>query len=196
MDGIFTLIVIIGIANVIIKWVRKQAAVNQKNQGAAPENPWQRMMGDMTKTLEDTITGKPPEKVAPTPVYKTLKTPVLREEGTGSGEGEAYPGSIADYRAPYIVGGETAASPYSLAGQSVSKPQEPVPMRYSSLPGKEESAAFTAKAADMRLSAEPGRPAQAALSLAFNRDSLMQAVVMHEILTRPQDNRRRRWKSH
>ena len=193
MDGIFSFLVIIGIVNAIIKWARKQAAANQKGQGAAPEKPWQQMMGGMVRTLEEAVTGKTSGEAAPpAPAYKTLKSPVYREGISGGGAG-ASPSSIAGLQTPYIVGGETAASPYSLTGEGTSRPLEPLPQWHGSLPGTEGAAAFTMKTPDTSLAPEPAQEAQPALNLSFGRDSLMQAVVMHEILTRPQDNRRRRW---
>ncbi len=194
MDGIFPILVIIGIVNAIFKWAKKQqASANRDNHGAAPEKPWQRMLGDLTQTIEESMSGKQPAKTAqPAQVYKTLKAPALRE-GMGSGEGAAMPGSMANQQAPYIAGGEGAASPYSLSSASTSKPQELLPRLQSSLSGTAESASFTAKTADTRLVLEPVQNMYPALSLAINRDTLMQAVVMHEILTRPQD-RRRRWR--
>lgn len=194
MDGFFTFLVIIGIISSIFKWAKKQqqAAGGSSNQGAAQEKPWQRMMGDMVKTLEENVTGKPPEKaMPPAPVYKTLKAPVLKE-GMGGGEGLAVPGSITYQRPAHIVGGEGDASPYSLASEGLSMPQESMSKWHGSLPGTEGTIAFTTKAADTRVAAEPVQTSHPTLGLTFNRDSLMQAVVMHEILTRPQD-RKRRW---
>lgn len=192
MDGFFVLIAIFGIINMVIRWAKKQqASQNSSNQGAAPDKPWQRMMGDMAKTLEESISGKQPVKQpVPTPVYKTLKAPISTE-GMGSGEGSAQPGSIAGWKPPYIAGG-SAASPYSLQSEGVSRLQEPLPQWRGSLPGSAESVSFTAKAADTQLVPDLTQESHSALSLAFNRDSLLRAVVMHEILTRPQE-RRRRW---
>lgn len=193
MDGLFTFIIIIGIVNSVIKWIKKQqASQNQGNQGAAPDKPWQRMIGDMAKTLEESISGKQPEKTAPVPVYKTLKAPVSLE-GTSSGEGSAYPQSVAGHSTPYIAAGEGDASPYSLQSEGASRPQEPLPQWRGNLPGEMEPVSLTAKAADTRLVTAPIQEVAPALNLTFNRDTLLQAVVMHEILTRPQE-RRRRWK--
>lgn len=152
------------------------------------------MIGDMAKTLEDTMAGKQPGKAAPpAPVYRTPTAPAYTEGSSGS-EGETSPGSTAYRQTPYIVGGETAASPYSLNGEGISRqPQEPLPTWRGSLPSTEGTVAFTAKMNDTYLTPGPYQEAHPALNLSFNRDSLMQAVIMHEILTRPQD-RRRRWK--
>ncbi len=195
MDGFFTFLIIIGIVNVIIKWVRKQVANNQKSGGTAPEKPWQRMIGDMAKTMETTMTGKQPISAAPAaPVYKTLKTSVYNGEGTGSGEGGTFSAGMNFQRPATISGVELASSPYSLSTEGTSLPQEPAPQWHGSLAGTEGTVAFTASIKNTPVT-ERVQETYPALNLRFDRNSIVQAVVMQEILTRPQD-RRRRWTPH
>ena len=196
MDGFFVLIAIFGIVNMVIKWAKKQqASQNSSNQGAAPDKPWQRMMGDMARTFEESVTGKPPVKAAPPAPAKKTPASSIYGEGMG-GEGLAAPGSMTYQRpASYITGGDEAGSPYALAGEGMYRPLEPVQNWRGSLAGASEPIAFTTKMRESSAAAEPGQERHPALGLPFNRDSLMQAVVMHEILIRPQD-RRRRWRAH
>lgn len=195
MDGFITFLIIIGIVNAIIKWARKQVANNQKSGGASPEKPWQRMIGDMAKTMEATMAGKQPVSAAPAaPVYKTLKTPIYNGEGTGGGEGGTFSTSMNYQRPATISDAQLASSSYSLLAEGTSLPQEPAPQWHGSLPGTEGSVALasTLKYTPDTLNVQETYPT---LSLQFNRSSLVQAVVMQEILTRPQD-RRRRWIPH
>jgi hypothetical protein len=190
VDGFITFLVIIGIVNAIIKWARKQTADSKKGQGAAPDKPWQRMIGDMAKTMEATMTGKQPASTAPAvPVFKTLKTPIYNGEGTNSGT-EGLFSSGLDYQRPATI----ADSLNAQSTEGTSLPQEPLPQWHGSLSGTEGSVALTAGFKDMSLT-DHAQEAYPTLNLRFNRDSLVQAVVMQEILARPQD-RRRRWVPH
>jgi hypothetical protein len=190
VDNIFTFLILIGIANVIIKWVRKQAANNQKSGGAEPEKPWQRMLGDMAKTMEATMAGKQTAGTAPAaPVFKTLKTPMNNDGGTGSGVAGSFSSDL-DYQRPASIMDSIDVP----STEGTSAPQEPLPQWHGSLPGTEGSIALTA---NLNKAPVMGRTQETypALNLQFNRNSLVQAVVMQEILTRPQD-RRRRWRPH
>ncbi len=195
MDGFIAFLIIIGIVNAIIKWARKQVANNQKSGGAEPEKPWQRMIGDMAKTMEATMTGKQSVSAAPAaPVYKTLKAPVYNGEGAGSREEGTFSAGLNYQRPATISDAQLASSPYSLSAEGTSLPQEPAPKWHGSLPGTEGSMALTANIKDTPV-AERVHETYPALNLQFNRNTLVQAVVMQEILTRPQD-RRRRWTPH
>lgn len=190
MDGFITFLVIIGIVNAIIKWARKQTADSKKGQGAAPDKPWQRMIGDMAKSMEDAMTGKQAAGTAPAaPVFKTLKTPIFNGEGTNSGTEGSFSSGL-DYQRPATI----ADSLNAQSSEGSSLPQEPLPQWHGSLSGTEGSVAFTSNLRDGTVSvhAEETYPA---MSFQFNRNTLVQAVVMREILTRPQD-RRRRWIPH
>ncbi len=188
MEGLFGFLVIIGIVNTIIKWAKKQSANGQQNQGASPEKPWQRMIGDIAKTVEESMSGKTPAKNVPvSPAYKTLKEAAYRE---GMGGGEGVSGSAPAFQRPATISLGAAAGSSYQPGEGTSYPQEPIPQWHGSLGGTEGSLAFTANLKDVP-AAEQTAETRPALNLSFTRDSLMQAVVMHEILTRPQDKRRR-----
>jgi hypothetical protein len=190
LDGFVTFLIIIGIVNAIIKWARKQAADSKKGQGAAPEKPWQRMIGDVAKTMEDAINGKQPAETAPVkPVFKTLKTPIFNSEGLGGGEDGSYSAGQG-YQRPAAI----ADSPGDQSTEGTSLPQEPAPQWHGSLPGTEGSVALTVNMKEMPV-LESAQESYPALNLQFNRNTLVQAVVMQEILARPQD-RRRRWTPH
>jgi hypothetical protein len=195
LDGLFTFLIIIGIVNAIVKWARKQSADKQKSEGATPEKPWQRMLGDMAKTMEETMTGKAPAGTAPTaPVYKTLKAAVYNGEGTGGGEGETFSAGMNYQRPATISGFELASGRNPPSTEGTSLPQEPAPQWHGSLAGTEGSVAFTTNIQDTTIT-ERVQETYPTLNLKFDRNSIMQAVVMQEILTRPQD-RRRRWRPH
>jgi hypothetical protein len=190
LDGFIIFLIIIGIVNTVIKWARKQGAANQKSQGAAKDMPWQRMLGDMAKTMESTMTGKPPSGAAPA---APLKEPVYNGEEAGGTEGTFSAGM--NYQRPATISGvQLASSPYSLSTEGTSLPQEPLPQWHGSLAGTEGSVAFTANIKDTPVT-ERVQETYPTLNLKFNRNSIMQAVVMQEILTRPQD-RKRRWRPH
>lgn len=195
MDNIFVLLIIIGIVNSIIKWAKKQTTESKKGQGAAPEKPWQRMIGDMAKSVEDAMTGKQPAGSATAaPVFKTLKAPVYNGEGSVGGAGETFSAGMAYQRPTSISGAELASSHYPQSTEGTSLPQEPLPQWHGSLPGTEGTVAFTANLKDAPVT-DRAQDAYPFLNLQFNRNTLVQAVVMQEILTRPQD-RRRRWIPH
>ena len=192
MDGLFTILFVIGIINAIFKWAKKQQGSGQPGGGAAPDQPWKRLLGDITQTLDSTLSGKPVVvKQLPQPI-RLAPTAAPGQEGSSGSEGYGSGGAPMQ-RALYSAS-ETAASPYSLSGGSQPKASEQGKIWHGSLPGTEGVVSFTAKLADtspVEVSAE----AVPDFQLRFDRDTLIHAVVMQEILTRPQD-RRRRWSTH
>ncbi len=176
MDGIFAILVIFGIVNSIVKWAKKQqASQNRDNQGAAPDKPWQRMLGELSQSMEGAIPGKQqPVKRIVSPIRVHSPTAKTWQEGEGGGEGTISEQSSFTTMAPSVQDTvHIAPSPEQWHG---------------SIPGPSEYEAFTPRKADVRVEAEP---ALSAPGLSFGRDSLMQAVIMHEILTRPQERKRR-----
>ncbi len=191
MDGIFPILFVIGIVNAIIKWAKKQQASGQQSRGSTPDQSWKRMLGDIAQTLDSTLSGKPAQQPTLPPVKPA---PAVVPGGEGVYRGEGY-GAGAPTQRTLFSAGETAASPYSLSGGSHHKPSEEGEVWRGSLPGTEGAAAFTAKLADTSPVTSSAQEAVPNLQLRFDRDSLVQAVVMQEVLTRPQD-RRRRWSTH
>ncbi len=185
MDDIFSLFVIFGIVSSIVKWAKKKQASGQENQGAAPDQPWKRILGDVTQAFEEAIDGKPNAKPAQAPASS------IYSEGTDGHEGYKSTTIAAARPVPYMEGGDGEASPYSLSGEGSSIAREPVSAWRGSLLGTIEAATVSARPADIQVVNEPGQQVRPALNLRFDRDSLVSAVVMHEILTRPKDRRRR-----
>lgn len=173
MDGIFVIIVLLGIVNVILRAAKKQQSGSTSRRS---EQPWQRMLGDLGKSFQETASGKPPMPLSPA----RPSAPKVYREGAGAYEGRSDSGGGPGLKAP-------ALSSQTVTGEGVSAP---VTWR-GSLPGTTE-AVMSVKAAPSPPIADSEQSAHAPLQLAFTRDSLLQAVVMQEVLTRPRD-RRRRW---
>lgn len=176
MDGIIVILILFAVINGVVKAAKRQQSGSQGRR--APEQPWQRMLGDIGKSPQSPASGRQPDLLT-TPLNPVKSAaPKTYREGTGS-EGQYAPGSLVNRKPP-----STSLSPSFAEGESA-------PL---SAPGSLAMAADAVAAQPVAGSPMPGAPHPAAspLHLAFNRDALLQAVVMHEILTRPQD-RKRRW---
>lgn len=181
---LFILLAVIGIINSVVKNARRQQQTSgNQDRGAGPDRPWQRMLGDLAETIEKEVTGKKQQPIKTTipPISGSFPPPpsALQEGDADDQEG---------YRP---VPGMSAVS--SQPGEGVSLPQ--TNQWHGSLPGTEGAAAMTAYAAPAPDSAEPASASPNGLGLSLAKDDLVRAVVMSEILTRPQD-RRRRWAGH
>jgi len=193
MDGIFTILVLFGIFSSIAKWVKKQQGNGQQGSGKVPDQPWKRMLGDVAKQLEDTMSGKTPMQPAKLPPTIYRPAPASQNEGARGSEGQ-HLSNESGSSIPYLIGGEGAGSPYALSSEGISKPLDPLPAWRGSLTGTLD-AAYSSNEADIRAAAEQLQESNPTLRLNFDQDSLVSAIVMQEILTRPQD-RKRRWSTH
>ncbi len=193
MDGIFTILVLFGIFSSIAKWVKKQQGSGQQGGSTTPDQPWKRMLGDVAKQLDDTISGKMPLQPAKLP--PTIFKPVAssQTEGAWGGEGQSQ-ASQSGSSVSYLAGGEGTGTPYAFSGEGVSTPLEPLPNFRGSMAGTLD-AAYSSNESDVRAAVEPMQELNDTLRMSFDRQSLVKAIVMQEILTRPQD-RRRRWSTH
>ena len=191
MDGIFSILVLFGIISSIVKWVKKQGS-GQQGSGTAPDQSWKRMLGDIAQTLDTTLSGKPAQQPSLPPTVKPA--PAFAPGGEGTYGGEGYGAGGPTQRALFSAS-ETAASPYTFFSGSQLRPSEQGEAWHGSLSGTEGAVGFTAKLADTSPATSSAQEAVPNLQLRFDRDSLVQAVVMQEILARPQD-RRRRWSTH
>jgi hypothetical protein len=182
---LFILLAIIGIINTVLKSAKRQQQTTGKpsSRGPAPEKPWQRMLGDLAETFEQEVSGKkPPIKTIP-PISGAFPPPpsALREGDADDQEGYGSTASVS------VVS--------SQSGEGSAGAQVPQAGWRGSLPGTDVSVALTANLTPQPALAEPVTVAPNGLGLTFTRDELIRAVVMNEILTRPQD-RKRRWAGH
>ncbi len=176
MDGFVVLMILFAIVNVVLKAAKKQQAGSKGRR--TPEQPWQRMLGDIGKSFQGPASEKQPDLLM-TPLNPVKSAaPKVYREGTGK-EGQYTPGSLANRQQMSV-----SISPRLGEGESA-----PLSAPGSLAMALDAEAVHPAGGSPMPAAAQPSA---SALHLAFNRDALLQAVVMHEILTRPQD-RKRRW---
>ncbi len=180
---LFILLAIIGIINTVLKNAKRQQPTGNPSRSPAPDKPWQRMLGDLAQTIEQEVSGKKPPIKTIAPISGAFPPPpsTLQEGEADDQEGYGSTASVS------VVS--------SQSGEGSVRPQVPQAGWRGSLPGTEGSIALTANLAPQPASTEPAPVSQSGLGLTFTKDDLIKAVVMNEVLTRPQD-RRRRWASH
>jgi hypothetical protein len=182
-DLVTVIFIIFGIVSFINKKSKQQHTTTKTGQGSEPEKPWQRMLGDVSKTIEQELTGKQPQKVfKPAPAGTALPSAFFPKA------------SVQETPAPVTAEATMIPANY-VDTEGTSAPQQPLPAWHGSLTGTEGSVAATAAITPAQTAVFDARIVQPAIQFTFTKDTMLQAVVMSEILTRPAD-RRRRWVHH
>jgi len=221
MDGLFIVFILIGIVNAIFKWSKKQQATGgRQGQGAAPEKPWQRILGELSQTIEGSSSGEkwPAGKAFPTVIRKSIAPKVMpegesstEEWGATSNEYIEMTPNVVDnvYSTPpkqqyqgSLLGANSSLEGFSATTNEyiemtpnvvdVIHSMSPRHQSHGSLSGTTSSIDLLATQSDEPAVTDSVLPVQPAFTLTFNRDALIQAVVMKEVLTHPRD-RKRRW---
>lgn len=193
MDGIFSIFILFGIISFIGKLIKGQKAPGQAGQASTPEQPWKRMLGDVAKQMDEAFGGKPamqPAKLPPT-VYRPMSAAPAQSTRASEAQSmqSAMGGSI-----PYFNSGEGSGSLSMPSLEGVSAPLEPLPTFRGSMTGTLDEAYSSSETSNLSAIEQELSPSST-FRLNLDRDSLVNAIVMQEVLTRPQD-RRRRWSTH
>ncbi len=192
---IFILFAIIGIINSVIKNAKRQGGNAKGGAGTAPEQPWRKMMGSFTDALEKMEQdGKKlsyPPKVGSTGVDSMQKIPAASMEKSQkwwpatSSQGERS-GRLAVEQAGISEG----ISLEGRAGGIVEGSAESFGSRMESRLTESWLEADAQSMGDRSLLMTETITEGSEIKLQFTKDSLLQAVVMNEILTRPCNRRR------